>query len=84
MLHVGERADAPAGSRKQGGEAPLRRLRRGEGETLGEIQGRREGDPSVLVSKNKNAIEVLNWNPTYNDINKIIKSAWNWHNREKC
>ena len=49
-----------------------------------EIQGRREGDPSVLVSKNKNAIEVLNWNPTYNDINKIIKSAWNWHNREKC
>jgi UDP-glucose 4-epimerase len=49
-----------------------------------QIEERREGDPPVLVSENKLAVEVINWNPKYNDINDIIKGAWFWHNSEEC
>ncbi|XXK59463.1 UDP-glucose 4-epimerase GalE [Porticoccaceae bacterium nBUS_09] len=49
-----------------------------------QIEERREGDPAVLVSDNKLAIEEINWNPKYNDINDIIKGAWLWHNSEEC
>ena len=45
-----------------------------------QIEGRRMGDPAVLVSENKLAVEALNWSPKYNDISNIIKSAWCWHN----
>ena len=45
-----------------------------------QIDDRRDGDPAVLVSENKVAVEKLNWNPKYNDISSIIKSAWSWHN----
>jgi UDP-glucose 4-epimerase len=45
-----------------------------------QIDVRREGDPAVLVSENKLAIETLKWNPKYNHISNIIKSAWFWHN----
>jgi UDP-glucose 4-epimerase len=48
-----------------------------------QIDGRREGDPAALVSESKLAVETLNWNPKYNDINNIIKSAWSWHSREE-
>ena len=49
-----------------------------------QIDGRREGDPSVLVSENMLALEALNWNPKFNDISNIIKSAWSWHSKEEC
>jgi UDP-glucose 4-epimerase len=49
-----------------------------------QIDGRRMGDPAVLVSGNKLAVEALNWNPKYNNINNIIKSAWSWHSIEEC
>jgi UDP-glucose 4-epimerase len=49
-----------------------------------EIDKRRNGDPAMLVSNNKFAVEALNWNPEYSDISDIISSAWLWHNREKC
>ena len=49
-----------------------------------QIDERREGDPVVLVSESKLAVEVLNWNPKYDDISKIIKSAWSWHNSKEC
>ena len=45
-----------------------------------QIEERRDGDPAVLISENKRAVEVLNWDPKYNDISNIIKSAWSWHN----
>lgn len=48
-----------------------------------EIVERREGDPAVLVSDNKLAVNALKWNPKYNDINTIIKSAWAWHNTQQ-
>jgi UDP-glucose 4-epimerase len=49
-----------------------------------QIDGRRDGDPAVLVSENKLGVEALNWNPKYNDISNIIKSAWLWHSSEEC
>ena len=45
-----------------------------------QIEGLRDGDPAVLVSEKKLAVEALNWNPKYNEISNIIKSAWSWHN----
>ena len=47
-----------------------------------QIDGRRDGDPAVLVADNELGLSELNWNPKYSDINDIIKSAWYWHNRK--
>lgn len=49
-----------------------------------QIEGRRQGDPAVLVAENKFAVDSLNWNPQFSDINDIIKSAWSWHDSEEC
>lgn len=40
---------------------------------------KRAGDPASLVASSEKAKSVLGWNPQYNDIHKIIESAWNWH-----
>jgi UDP-glucose 4-epimerase len=48
-----------------------------------QINERRCGDPAVLVSENKLAREILKWNPKYDQISSIIKSAWSWHSSEK-
>jgi UDP-glucose 4-epimerase len=42
---------------------------------------RREGDPSVLISSSEKAIETLNWKPRYEDIETIIETAWEWHQK---
>ncbi len=47
-----------------------------------EIVGRRLGDPAELIADNKKAKEVLGWNPKYN-LEKIIKTAWDWHKNPK-
>jgi UDP-glucose 4-epimerase len=44
-----------------------------------EIGERRLGDPAILVASSEKAKEELNWNPKYNDLEKIIEDAWNWH-----
>ena len=49
-----------------------------------QIDGRRQGDLAVLVADNKFAVDSLNWNPQFSDINDIIKSAWSWHDSEEC
>jgi UDP-glucose 4-epimerase len=49
-----------------------------------QFDGRRDGDPAVLVADNEFSLRELNWNPEYGDINDVIKSAWSWHNSEKC
>ena len=49
-----------------------------------QICGRRDGDPAVLVSDSQLAIDELGWNPKYNDLSDIIKSAISWHKNEKC
>ncbi|HUQ31330.1 MAG TPA: UDP-glucose 4-epimerase GalE [Pyrinomonadaceae bacterium] len=46
-----------------------------------EMQGRRPGDPSHLVSDSSRAHELLGWQPRHPDIEAIIGSAWEWHTR---
>ena len=48
-----------------------------------QVDGRRNGDPAVLVADNELGLRELKWNPKCSDINNIIKSAWYWHNSEK-
>jgi len=40
---------------------------------------RRAGDPPQLVGDSAKAREVLGWNPEYPELEKIIESAWKWH-----
>ena len=40
---------------------------------------RRAGDPDTLVASAEKAINILGWKPKYNDLNKIIETAWKWH-----
>ncbi|MFC4402756.1 UDP-glucose 4-epimerase GalE [Gracilibacillus xinjiangensis] len=43
------------------------------------VAPRRAGDPSTLIAASDKAREVLGWNPSRTDIERIIKDAWNWH-----
>lgn len=43
------------------------------------IVPRRAGDPAILVAASQKARTILGWQPAYTDINKIIKTAWDWH-----
>ena len=43
-----------------------------------EMQGRREGDPAVLVASNAKAKAELGWTPQ-RDLRHIIADAWSWH-----
>ena len=40
---------------------------------------RRAGDPSRLVADDRIAKEVLGWRCSYDDLEKIVSSAWDWH-----
>jgi UDP-glucose 4-epimerase len=40
---------------------------------------RRGGDPSTLIASSKKAKEQLGWEPSFNKIDDIVASAWNWH-----
>ena len=44
-----------------------------------EIAPRRGGDPDVLVASSTKAREVLGWKTQFDDISKIIETAWKWH-----
>jgi UDP-glucose-4-epimerase GalE len=41
---------------------------------------RRMGDPDRLVASNALARKTLQWNPTYSNLETIIRSAWKWYN----
>lgn len=43
-----------------------------------EHAGRREGDPATLVADSTLAKSELGWCPRYDDLNTIVKHAWNW------
>ena len=43
------------------------------------ICDRRPGDPSVLVASSERARQVLGWNPQHPELEKIVQSAWQWH-----
>jgi UDP-glucose 4-epimerase len=40
---------------------------------------RRAGDPPQLVGDSRKAREVLGWKPQFAELEKIIESAWAWH-----
>ncbi len=43
------------------------------------VEPRRAGDPAVLIASNEKARNVLEWEPKYTGIEKIIETAWVWH-----
>ncbi|MDP2278709.1 MAG: UDP-glucose 4-epimerase GalE [Nitrospirota bacterium] len=45
-----------------------------------EEAGRREGDPSILIADNRKIKQKLGWQPKYDDLEYIIKTAWKWEN----
>jgi UDP-glucose 4-epimerase len=47
-------------------------------------EGRRPGDPDVLIADNTKAKSVLGWTPSHSSIDNIIKTAWIWHSRRHC
>ncbi len=43
------------------------------------IEGRRAGDPAVLVASSDRARRELGWEPEFPDLESIIGTAWEWH-----
>jgi len=46
-----------------------------------ELCPRREGDPAVLVAGSEKIKQELGWKPQFADLDTIIASAWEWHQR---
>lgn len=46
-----------------------------------EISPRRAGDPALLISDNSKIKSILNWNPKYDDLETICKSALDWEQK---
>jgi len=44
-------------------------------------EGRREGDPAILIGSSDKIKKELGWQPKYDQISKIIESAFTWHKR---
>lgn len=44
---------------------------------------RREGDPPVLVADSSKIRQKLHWQPRYDDLDFIIKTAWEWEKKNK-
>lgn len=42
-------------------------------------EGRRAGDPAVLIASSEKAKKVLGWKPEHAALHEIIESAWKWH-----
>ena len=45
------------------------------------ISPRRAGDPALLISDNSKIKSMLNWNPKYDDLETICKSALDWEQK---
>jgi UDP-glucose 4-epimerase len=44
-------------------------------------EGRRPGDPPLLVARADKARELLGWSPQFDDLEAIVRSALNWERR---
>jgi len=42
------------------------------------VVARRAGDPPVLIASSSRLKSELGWSPKFQNIRKIIESAWNW------
>lgn len=43
------------------------------------LEGRRPGDPPILVASAKKALSLLGWTPQYRELLQIVETAWRWH-----
>ena len=46
------------------------------------VDKKREGDPARLVADITKAKNILGWIPKKSQINNIVSSAWNWHQKK--
>jgi UDP-glucose 4-epimerase len=46
-----------------------------------EIHPRRPGDPAFLVAGSEKAIRELGWTPRYTQLDDIVRTAWDWHQK---
>jgi UDP-glucose 4-epimerase len=46
-----------------------------------ELYPRRPGDPAVLVASSEKAIRELGWKPRYTQLDEILRTAWDWHQK---
>lgn len=44
-----------------------------------EMADRRPGDPDSLIAESSKARQMLGWKPQFDNIEKIIETAWAWH-----
>ncbi len=52
------------------------------GRNIRVIEGnRREGDPAKLIGSSDKIMAELGWQPKYASLNKIIETAWTWHQK---
>lgn len=42
---------------------------------------RRDGDPAMLIGTSKLARDRLHWSPKYTELSDVIKTAWDWMNK---
>ena len=47
-----------------------------------EVAARRPGDPAVLIADSSKIRKELGWQPAYEDVREIIRTAWAWHCKE--
>lgn len=46
-----------------------------------EVSPKRPGDPAVLIASSEKIGKELGWKPRHTDLDGIIRSAWEWHQR---
>ncbi len=46
-----------------------------------EVHPRRPGDPAVLVASSDKAISEMGWKPRYTQLDDILRTAWDWHQK---
>jgi UDP-glucose 4-epimerase len=52
------------------------------GSPIGRVmEGRRAGDPPLLISSNARILETLDWRPAYDDIDTIVRDALLWEKK---
>ncbi|KRM55728.1 UDP-glucose 4-epimerase GalE [Lacticaseibacillus sharpeae] len=60
----------------------LEAARRATGKAIPAVMApRRPGDPSTLIAASDKARDVLGWQPQFDDVEKIIATAWNWNEK---
>jgi UDP-arabinose 4-epimerase len=51
---------------------------------VAKIEGRRPGDPPVLVADASLALKALNWRATHSGLDEIVDTAWRWMNERRA